>query len=296
MENNSSNKHKIKIKRFKPSEHDLYNKIIVVLGPRESGKSFLIKHLITLIREIPMVTVISGTEEMTGHYSSFIPSICVNNDYSSEIIDKFIDRQKKIIKLKKKSKDFKTVDPRALLLLDDLNYDKKTLASKNMRFIFMNGRHAKITFILAMQTVMDIPPALRGNIDYVFMCNFNDISTHKKLFENYTSGFKNVKDFSRVLKSCTVDYNVLAIHKSSNKPSLTDYVFCYKAQEHPNFKFGCVELWQLNGKLYDDNYEVKIKEEEKLQQEEDHRKKLYKRKKEEDMLYSGDNLEIVMED
>lgn len=160
----------------------------------------------------------------------------------------------------------------------------------------MNGRHAKITFILAMQTVMELHPSLRSNIDYVFMCNFNDVSTYKKLFENYTSGFKNVKDFSKVLKHCTTDHNVLVIHKSSNKPSLRDFVFWYKADEHPNFKFGCSELWELNGKLYDNNYDKKIKEEEKKLIDEDNRKKLYKRKKEENVLYTGDNLEIIMEE
>ena len=45
---------------------------------------------------------------------------------------------------------------------------KKWLES-NIRGIFMNGRHWRITFMLTMQYCMDLPPDLRTNIDFVFI-------------------------------------------------------------------------------------------------------------------------------
>ena len=69
-----------------------------------------------------------------------------------------------------------SVDPRAFLILDDCLYDKKWPSDKNIRAIFMNGRHYKIFFLITMQHALGLPPVLRSNIDYVFIFRNNIIN------------------------------------------------------------------------------------------------------------------------
>ena len=58
-----------------------------------------------------------------------------------------------------------STDPRAFLILDDCLYDNTWAKDKNMRYVFMNGRHYKLLFLLTMQYALGIPPNLRTNID-----------------------------------------------------------------------------------------------------------------------------------
>lgn len=290
-----------KIHRFKPDEidpntgkkrHDLINKVIVVLGPRNSGKSFLIKDIMTLINNIPICKIVNGTEEMTGHYGSFVPSICISDEYSDEIIRNFVKRQRNIRKKQKSDEQYKNTDIRNLLLLDDLAYDKSWTKQKATRFIFMNGRHAGITFIMASQEPMGMPPELRSNIDYVFICNQNNYKDRDKIYDNYVSGFKNKKEFNRILDKCTENYKVVVINKTARSNKMEDIVFWYKAREHHNFRFGCRELWMYQAQKYDPYYEEKKRQLEREREQEEARRKEYKKKKEEDHIYGGDNLEI----
>ena len=291
------------IHRFKPNEidfktglkrHDLTNKVIVVLGPRNSGKSFLIKDLMTLIKEIPICKIVNGTEEMTGHYSSFVPSVCISEEYSDDILKKFVKRQRDICKKKKNDLTYQNVDERALLLLDDLAYDKSWTKQKDIRFIFMNGRWAGITFIMASQEPMGMPPALRSNIDYVFICNQNNYKDRDKIYDNYVSGFKNKKEFNKVLDKCTEDYSVVVINKTARSNKMEDIVFWYRAKDHRNFRFGSLSLWMYQAKKYDPYYEEKKKLLDRQREDEENKKKQYKQKKEESFIYGGDNLEVSM--
>jgi len=292
-----------RIHRFKPNEidpktglkrHDLINKVIVVLGPRNSGKSFLIKDLMKLIRDIPICKIVNGTEEMTGHYSKFVPSVCISDEYNDNILKSFVQRQREICKLRKTDERYRNVDKRALLLLDDLAYDKRWTKQKDTRFIFMNGRHAGITFIMASQEPMGMPPELRSNIDYVFICNQNNYKDRDKIYDNYVSGFKSKKEFNKVLDKCTENYSVVVINKTARSNKMEDIVFHYKAKDDQNFRFGCMELWMYQAKNYDPEYDVKRKQLDKKRDEEEQRRKQYKQKKEEDYIYGGDNLEVSM--
>ena len=62
----------IKLKKFDmKSIRD--DKVIVFIGKRETGKSFLVKDLLYHKRDMPIGTVISGTEGANAFYSNMIP-------------------------------------------------------------------------------------------------------------------------------------------------------------------------------------------------------------------------------
>ena len=55
-----------------------------------------------------------------------------------------------------------------LLVLDDCTYDPRIFRSTAMRDLAMNGRHQSISLWTSCQYLVDLPPAIRGQIDYVF--------------------------------------------------------------------------------------------------------------------------------
>ena len=54
-----------------------------------------------------------------------------------------------------------------------------------------------------MQYPLGIPPALRTNVDYVFILRENIMSNRKRIYENYASMFATFEAFCSVLDSCT---------------------------------------------------------------------------------------------
>ena len=143
--------------------------VVVLIGKRNTGKSFLTKDLLFNNKDIPVGTVISPTEQSNKFYSDMIPPIFIHDEYTPPIIANIIKRQKKLKSIMNSSSENNDLDNRTFLILDDCLYDNSWQKDKNIRNIFMNGRHYNILFILTMQFALGIPPNLRTNIDYVFI-------------------------------------------------------------------------------------------------------------------------------
>ena len=69
------------------------DKVVVFIGKRNTGKSFLVKDLLYHHRKIPVGTVISGTEAANPFYSTMVPSIFIHDQYSPEIINHALDQE-----------------------------------------------------------------------------------------------------------------------------------------------------------------------------------------------------------
>ena len=234
------------------------DKVCVFIGKRETGKSFLVKDLLYHHRNIPVGTVISGTEAANTFYGNIVPSLFIHDQYSPEIIAHALKRQKLVVKkIRKEEVQFggSQIDPAAFLILDDCLYDQSWIKDQNIRSLFMNGRHYKIMFIITMQYALGIPPSLRTNIDYVFILRENYVSNRKRLYEHYAGMFPTFEIFCQVMDQCTENYECLVIHNNAKSNKLEDQVFWYKASEHPNFQIGASEFWQHHSNNFKDGYD-----------------------------------------
>ena len=116
--------------------------VIVLIGKRDTGKSFLVRDLLYYHQDIPIGTVISGTEEGNGFYGKMVPRLFIHNEYNTAIIENILKRQRNVLKqIKKEMESYKrtTIDPRAFVILDDCLYDNTWARDKMMRLLFMNG-------------------------------------------------------------------------------------------------------------------------------------------------------------
>ena len=241
---------------FKPSEST--GPVIMLIGKRGTGKTFLVKDLLYYHQDVPIGVVISGTEEGNGFYGKIVPKLFIHNEYSSAIIENILKRQRSVLKqIKKEVETFKksSIDPRTFVILDDCLYDNSWSRDKLMRLLFLNGRHWKIMLIITMQYPLGVPPTLRTNIDYVFILRETYISNRKRIYENYAGMFPTYDSFSQILDQCTENYECLVINNTTKSNKLQDQVFWYKADTHNDFKLGSKEFWLLSKDIQSDDEE-----------------------------------------
>jgi len=239
---------------FDPKENK--GPVIVLIGRRDTGKTFLVKDLLYHHQDIPIGTVISGTEAGNGFYGKLVPKLFIHEEYNSILIENVLRRQKTVMKqCQAEMETYKkcSIDPRTFVILDDCLYDSSWTKDKLMRSLFMNGRHWKVMLIITMQYPLGIPPNLRTNIDYVFILRENYLSNRKKIWENYASMFPTLESFCTIMDQTTENYECMVISNNAKSNKINDQVFWYKAADRPDFKLGSKEFWELSKNLADDD-------------------------------------------
>ncbi len=239
---------------FKPNESK--GPVVVLIGKRDTGKSFLVRDLLYYHQDIPIGTVISGTEEGNGFYGKLVPKLFIHNEYNTAIIENILKRQRQVLKeMKREQEQFNrsTIDPRAFVILDDCLFDNTWAKDKMMRLLFMNGRHWKIMLVITMQFPLGIPPLLRTNIDYVFILRENIIGNRKRIYEHYAGMFPTFEAFCQVMDQCTENYECLVVNNNSKSNKLQEQVFWYKADPHGDFRLGSKQFWELSKQINDED-------------------------------------------
>jgi hypothetical protein len=228
--------------------------IIILVGKRNTGKSFLVQDLLYYKRDIPIGTVISATENSNRFYGDMMPSLFIHDEFSPEIVANLVKRQKIVVNKMKQQEALygkSNIDPYAFLILDDLMYDAPAwIKDITIKQIFMNGRHFKLLFLITMQFSLGIPPALRSNVDYVFILRENYVSNRRRLYEHYAGMFPTFEIFCQVMNQCTENFECLVIDNTCKSNKIEDMVFWYKADTHPPFKIGAPEFWQHHSNNY----------------------------------------------
>ena len=95
---------------------------------------------------------------------------------------------------------------------------------------------------------MGIPPELRANADYIFICKEVKRTELDKLWKYYAGVFSSFDMFRQVLDQVTKNYGCLVIDNTSNSDKLQDQVYVYRASLHDkdSFKICYKEFWVDN--------------------------------------------------
>jgi hypothetical protein len=228
------------------------NSIVVLLGKRDTGKSWLVRDLLWHHKDIPVGTVICPTENVNPFYSEMVPSLFIHEKASPDLLASVTKRQKIISKkvaVQKTQRGTSHIDPRAFLVMDDCLYDRGWGQDENIRFLFMNGRHVKTLVLITMQYPLGVLPNLRTNIDYVFILRETNIKSRQKIYENYAGVFPTFDSFCDCLDQTTENYECMVINNNAKSNKLQDSVFWYKAEEREGFKMGAPDFWRLHHEL-----------------------------------------------
>ena len=74
--------------------------VVVLIGKRGTGKSFLVKDLLYYHTDLPIGTVVSGTESANRFYGNFVPNAFIHDEVSSDLIKNITTRQKLVMQKK----------------------------------------------------------------------------------------------------------------------------------------------------------------------------------------------------
>jgi len=237
---------KLELKKFDPNKIK-NDSVVVFIGKRNTGKSYCMKDILSYNKDIPVGVVVSPTEKANGYFEKFIPKMLIYDELEEKLISKYLNRQINITnsrKLELAKHGSSTVDPRSFLILDDCMYNKSIMSDKNIRCIFMNGRHYKIFLLITMQHGLGLPPDLRSNIDYVFIFRNNIVKEREKIYNHYAGMFPTFDVFNQVMNQCTENYECLVIDNKVQSNNINDVVFWYKANDS-SFKMCSRDLWEM---------------------------------------------------
>ena len=227
--------------------------VVIFIGRRRTGKSTLVRDLLFNHQDMPLGTVISGTEESNSFYGKMIPPLFIHGEFNPIILANFVKRQKLVMAKIQKDQQMNVksrVDPRSFMILDDCMYDDSWTHDKNIRYLFMNGRWLKAFFLITMQYPLGIQPALRTNVDFVFILREPYLNNRKRIYDNYASAFPSFEFFCQIMDQCTQNYECLVIDNTSQSAKLEDCIFWYKADVHGDFRIGAPEFWQHSASYY----------------------------------------------
>lgn len=228
--------------------------------------SWLVRDIFYHHKEIPIGLIFSGTEEANPFFGDFIPDSFIHSEYDPELVDKMLVKQSQKVKHARQNghaeTDGLTPSNRAFVVLDDMLHDAAAWKKeKTIQSIFFNGRHYNIFFILTMQYPLGIPPALRSNIDYVFVFNEPSIKNRKKIYDDYAGMIPSFDHFCNILDSCTQNHECLVIKTSGNSTDLRDQIFWYKASKQDPFRVGHPKIWKYHDMHYNRHYDTQRDEE-----------------------------------
>ena len=221
-----------RLNKFNPAEAKK-NRIWLIVGPRGSGKSILLKDLLYQTRQhyhFPLA--FTATTSTVQTFREFLPDALIyKHGYDYQTGDRFLDQCKKITAAGKQKN--------ALLVLDDCAYDTKLCKSEAMTEIHLNGRHSNITLFNTTQYCMTLPPLARSNVDYVCVLQDSVLANRKKLYEYFFGSFASFADFDRVMRQTTAENGCLILDKTQTSANVSDTIFYYKAKTNlPKFQIG----------------------------------------------------------
>ena len=177
---------------------------MIVVSKRNSGKSYLVKHLLKLFmvdnKLFNYIVLFSSTAHLSKDFDC-LPKKAIQEDFSSAKVNKILDFQKA-------SKDSKN-PKQCLIILDDTIGAKLDPSFKtNLDLLFSRGRHFNISIIFISQYIKNyISTTIRNNIDYLLF-SINNYNVIKIIYDLVVySG--NIKEFIKFVGDKTKNYTFL---------------------------------------------------------------------------------------
>lgn len=263
------------LKKFNPtSMRD--SCVVVFVAMKGSGKSTCMADFMHAKRHLPAGFVFSATEESNEFFSQMVPSMYCYNDLDLPKLREVYDYQEVKMQRYKRSRadrdrskaehgnpmmkdsdleriDFWAVwerDPHIFGVVEDLMADKSCFKDKVMRELFMNGRHHKMFVMITVQYVMDMPRALRSNVDYWVLFKEDSRENRENLFKHVASKCKSRQVFNKIMDECTKNYGCVVVDNRCNTGNIADAVFWYRAKPRDPFRVGSQRFWRFSRKNY----------------------------------------------
>lgn len=203
----------------------LVNTTLGIIGKRNSGKSYVLKHILLYEAHLfSKILVCSSTESVNRFYSDIIPHKHIYDSYTEEFGEKLINGL-----TRENSNKPKEEQKKVLLILDDLVGSTNFHSSKTIAKMVSMGRHISLSLCVVSQYLNALSPIIRNNLDFLLIGQQNHSSV-VLLRDQFQSGNITRQEFIDMYYRCTVDFNFLVVNcntvKDDNLNSLYGKIKC----------------------------------------------------------------------
>lgn len=218
---------------------------LIFCGKRRTGKTFAMRSLLWHVKDVyPAGIVISSTAELNHFWQEHFPACYVYNEYNPAILDAVFVRQKKILEDPDLSDEEKEKQARFLIILDDVIADISIRNERNLRELFVAGRHYRISTWVSTQYAKGLDPTLRGNTDLFFIFKTVQRRQLESMHEDFCD-FLTLQGFSHMLSEYTENNGIIIVSTApENEVSCEGMLYSWKAVDPGPFLFGSKEFWE----------------------------------------------------
>ena len=229
----------MKLQRFDP-ESLQPGRLALFVARRGSGKTVLMRELMMHSKDsFDLVIAMTPTEDSAAFFRKHLPPNCVyDSGFVPSVVEKALAFQRQSTKMGKRLRS-------VLLVLDDCTYDPKIFKSTAMRDLAMNGRHQSISLWTSCQYLVDLPPAIRGQIDYVFAFHEPVLDNRKKLHKMFF-GVLDYPRFCATMDVATDEWGCLVLDNTIARSDPSECLFWFCATvDLPKFTMCKPVFWKL---------------------------------------------------
>ena len=195
------------------------NKVITICARRNSGKSVLIKWLITKYKRFfHKIFCISPTESISRFYSDLVPENCIFSEFDEAWAMKLIES---CTAENAKQKGSTGPKKEVLIIMDDIFSDFNSHNSKALKIICARGRHINLSAIFILQHMTSSPPICRANSDFILAGATNRASV-ELLADSFCIHNLEKRDFYALYTRAIENYGFLCINTAAKNKDSND--------------------------------------------------------------------------
>ena len=195
------------------------NAFCLIMGKRRTGKSWLIKDILSHKSGLfSSGHVISCTDSIGKTYSQFAPQVTIDEGFDRKEVADLLSGYHKLAQERQKQNSFLIIDT---LMGGPKDWDALAPA-------FINGRQYRLFVAVTMQYPEGLKPALRLNVDYVFIGCEQIRDNRDKIYKLWAGIFPTFDAFNTVMNNMT-PYDFLVIDNTVPSNKLEDIVSWYRA-------------------------------------------------------------------
>lgn len=211
---------------------------MVICGPSNSGKSYLLNHLASHIKNhYDLIIIYCGSKDTREEYRKSFKTDIAKNDFEPNDIE--------MIKMKNDKLEKNGENPIKTLCIYD---DYANRQNKNDNTIFqmaISGRHHCISFIMVIHDMVLIDRVMRDQLTHLFLTRQTAYSIYEGIADYYlmlpamqTAGQNaNKKDIKnklmQIMQKATANFGIIVInlekYKQNPNGTINDLLLQYKA-------------------------------------------------------------------
>ena len=239
----------VDLSRYKPETMMAVDTTVVVLGQRGSGKTELIRYILSCIKDkMDFCVSFCPSRDTRLQYEECMPRCFCYPEFSEKdlarICDSQLDLAKRAPVRRSDGTQEKPLMRRIGIVLDDCMFDAKALKNPTMSYLMMNGRHENFFLINGIQYIMDFPKNLRSQIGVSIVFPEPNRKMRDSIREQLLGCFDTDEQLQQVFQQLK-PHEALVFDQNARRAGRPFLYFIGAPWPIPRFMVGSERFWKM---------------------------------------------------